>query len=855
MDDEDSMDDELDKEESPDGTPHDEKKSLKDQSDKDQTGYDRRRSKHENSQSNSDTLDENHHEKHEDDQYENVDGIPAEIRPDEEDKMVNSVLDKNTHKSAKEELLDRCFKSLVDGKHGHKNAKCDDPHHGEKGGYDENEWLNEPLRREQIEFYLLKQLIGRVTRLEAQARQMLIDSMDKDLAQTLLVADRNLQIRDAFQLYGEGDEGDDALKESEDAEQNRRNHTTEAQQEHIRQLEQDTNLISGDSYDDDMLTRVRRYRSTFAEILVLSSTLLGLEGDDLKRFERWHIQLEGGSYKKWHHQRFKNLTKPPHSRRKKLEQRLRRRNMDTEGKVRPPGYKAPKERDEDDYTRSGKKKKHHHHKRKRATSSASAGQSDTPHVDQAEAEGRLSESDANAGRLPEEANHGHSRRSSRSSSHHDQHDSSSDQHGSSSHHRHHKKDVKDKDGKKKEPKKFKTKVWDAMEDELFRRTDKNVEDIIKAIPDEEEQEYLDKEKFARDLLLTSAERKKDSKQRESELKELKKEARRGELSGTKRGKRAAHEAEEGAEDEMLDDAGPSQQFDDAGAAERGEAGPGQKRKKGKKGDKPERDKDRGPDGYESPALSSDGDRDAAYGPNVWDTESDDEGPPDSDEHTDTDLGDEDTDLNSPMPSDPSDGPLDGPLGVPKGTFGFDDTPAERELATHDPSSRKTKDGLRGGPPIMQPRRQYNPGPYQVMPPARSGPVVHPAQQSKGPTKKPKSPKKSTKSSPKRSTQPRQPPPQQPIQSSQASTNSSRSGTMTPRERELRKHAGHARLDDVLNTMNAGPDHLHPYATPGSAKYSGNGPILQDDEDRGNGKGLRRGDYCAPASQKIVGGLM
>lgn len=38
---------------------------------------------------------------------------------------------------------------------------------------------------------------------------------------------------------------------------------------------------------DDMLARVRRYRDTFAEILVLSSTLLQLQGDDLKRFERW----------------------------------------------------------------------------------------------------------------------------------------------------------------------------------------------------------------------------------------------------------------------------------------------------------------------------------------------------------------------------------------------------------------------------------------------------------------------------------------------------------------------------------------------------------------------------------------
>lgn len=39
--------------------------------------------------------------------------------------------------------------------------------------------------------------------------------------------------------------------------------------------------------EQDMLARVCRYRDTFAEILVLSSTLLRLQGDDLKRFERW----------------------------------------------------------------------------------------------------------------------------------------------------------------------------------------------------------------------------------------------------------------------------------------------------------------------------------------------------------------------------------------------------------------------------------------------------------------------------------------------------------------------------------------------------------------------------------------
>ena len=39
--------------------------------------------------------------------------------------------------------------------------------------------------------------------------------------------------------------------------------------------------------DMDMLSRVRRYRETFAEVLVLGSILRKLEGEEQNRFERW----------------------------------------------------------------------------------------------------------------------------------------------------------------------------------------------------------------------------------------------------------------------------------------------------------------------------------------------------------------------------------------------------------------------------------------------------------------------------------------------------------------------------------------------------------------------------------------
>lgn len=140
-----------------------------------------------------------------------------------------------------------------------------------------------------LESRLLRELIDRVTKFEAQARQMLIDTMDRDLARTLLLADRNctslaapltiVQIRDSFHLYDglsrrgsrlDGTGGDTA----DDDDVTRR-----------------ANVVDSEAaaHDEDMVSRVRRYRNAFAEILVLSSTLLGLEGEDLKRFERWRV--------------------------------------------------------------------------------------------------------------------------------------------------------------------------------------------------------------------------------------------------------------------------------------------------------------------------------------------------------------------------------------------------------------------------------------------------------------------------------------------------------------------------------------------------------------------------------------
>ncbi|WWD16124.1 hypothetical protein CI109_100549 [Kwoniella shandongensis] len=139
----------------------------------------------------------------------------------------------------------------------------------------------------QLEVDMLKQLLQRTIRLEAEARQMLLDSMEQGVARTLLLADRNVQIRDVRALRGDHAnvlamwEGESHQAEHDqekanaviDADQVKNSGQATSQEQSKEQL--------------DMLGRVRRYRNTFAEILVIGSILQKLEGEELNEFERW----------------------------------------------------------------------------------------------------------------------------------------------------------------------------------------------------------------------------------------------------------------------------------------------------------------------------------------------------------------------------------------------------------------------------------------------------------------------------------------------------------------------------------------------------------------------------------------
>ncbi|WRT67322.1 uncharacterized protein IL334_004292 [Kwoniella shivajii] len=143
---------------------------------------------------------------------------------------------------------------------------------------------DEPEERN-LEIDLLKQLMRKTIQLEAEARQMLLDSMDKSVARTLLLADRNVQARDVRALKGD-DKDIMAIWQDES------NKNKSSKREASEAIDEDDQNGTAQSKTQtkgelDLVTRVNRYRNTFAEVLVIGSVLQHLEGEEKERFERW----------------------------------------------------------------------------------------------------------------------------------------------------------------------------------------------------------------------------------------------------------------------------------------------------------------------------------------------------------------------------------------------------------------------------------------------------------------------------------------------------------------------------------------------------------------------------------------
>ncbi|GFZ44870.1 hypothetical protein JCM24511_02596 [Saitozyma sp. JCM 24511] len=148
-----------------------------------------------------------------------------------------------------------------------------------------------------LELHLLRRLVELTVRLEAEARQMLLDSMDKGVARTLLLADRNLQIRDVRAVRGDngnilaiwrGDRVHGAHDSVPICEHGFKNGTgPESLLPHDEKERNERKPPPAPDRSDGMVPKVQRYRNTFAEILVLGAIIQKLEGEELIRFERW----------------------------------------------------------------------------------------------------------------------------------------------------------------------------------------------------------------------------------------------------------------------------------------------------------------------------------------------------------------------------------------------------------------------------------------------------------------------------------------------------------------------------------------------------------------------------------------
>lgn len=128
---------------------------------------------------------------------------------------------------------------------------------------------------------LMSEVIDAAVRLEALSRRLLTDALPvASLGRRILVADRDIQLREASAARGDSvpvtdlwQEGDDSTKDDLDG------------QHSLMYLPLD---------DPHTLHRIRKYRDLFAYLLAAASMLQKLEGDEQQQFERWLALKEEG---------------------------------------------------------------------------------------------------------------------------------------------------------------------------------------------------------------------------------------------------------------------------------------------------------------------------------------------------------------------------------------------------------------------------------------------------------------------------------------------------------------------------------------------------------------------------------
>jgi potassium channel subfamily K len=146
---------------------------------------------------------------------------------------------------------------------------------------------------------LVREVISRAMAMEAHARRLLIRHLPNgSRAQVLLKADRNLQLRDLrFLRQSKGG----SKKENELARHGRSLGKKEEEktlgpdklgQGNDSDDEEDADWVSEPLTDEDTLEEVRRYRESFANLLVAGTRLQKLEGQEMYMLERRRPQKE-----------------------------------------------------------------------------------------------------------------------------------------------------------------------------------------------------------------------------------------------------------------------------------------------------------------------------------------------------------------------------------------------------------------------------------------------------------------------------------------------------------------------------------------------------------------------------------
>lgn len=118
---------------------------------------------------------------------------------------------------------------------------------------------------------LVEAVLEHALRLEAIARCLLIETLPRDsMARTILLADREVQLRDVEAAGGDTKKIIDLAMESD----------------RLIEQEQQDNANSPSASTNDNLDAIRRYRETFAGLLTTGARLQKLEGEERLIFER-----------------------------------------------------------------------------------------------------------------------------------------------------------------------------------------------------------------------------------------------------------------------------------------------------------------------------------------------------------------------------------------------------------------------------------------------------------------------------------------------------------------------------------------------------------------------------------------